>query len=299
MDKITQALRKILPAEHVAEVAKAVEDVIAERFSEMEAECQDKLNEAYEKLTEEKDAEKAEAVHGYRQAYEIISHLMNRIDEQRAEFETALEEGFDQAYAEVKAEKSKNGNIELELYDEFNKKLQEMKEIMVDKVDQFMGFQEKEIYESAIQNVLNDPAISENVVLVQKIKSLISGSDIDDVSSVSSSKIEETNRQLEDARAQLRIIESKNCNLSRVNDKLQRQVNEAHQVIGEATKVERKERVNRRGNASGRGQRVVNEQIINEYAAPTNSNSANDRNLTEGNDPLNDLLVLSGLAEIR
>jgi hypothetical protein len=62
MDKITQALKKILPAEHIAEVAKAVEEVMAERFAEMEAEFQSKLDEAYEQLTEEKKADEAIAL---------------------------------------------------------------------------------------------------------------------------------------------------------------------------------------------------------------------------------------------
>lgn len=299
MDKITQALRNILPAEHIAEVAKAVEEVMAERFAEMEAEFQFKLDEAYEQLTAEKKAEEAVALEGYRQAYEIVAHLMNRLDEQRVEFEEALEEGFEEAYSELQREKSSKGSVEVELYEEFDKKLREMKEIMVDKIDQFMSLQEREIYEAAKRDVLSDPRLAEQRVAVERMAEILSDYiSTDDLAGVSSSRLEEVSRQLDHLKGQLRVVEARNVKLSAKNNMLQEQVSEAHQLISEASKVERKERVNRRGNASGRGQRVVNEQLISEYAAPTKA-SANDRDLREGHDPLNDLLVLSGLAESR
>ena len=299
MDKITQALRKILPAEHVAEVAQAVEAVMNARFEQMEAEFQQKLSEAYEQLSEEKQAVEATAYQGYQQAYEIVSSLMGKIDEQKTEFENALEEGFEEAYAELKKEQAKNADIEAELYTEFDKKLREMKDIMVDKLDQFMSLQENELYEAAKREVLSDPRILEQRVAVEKMAEILSDYiSSDQLAGVSSSKLEETHRQIEALKGQLRVVEGRNVNLKRQKDKLEEQVREAHEVITEATKVERKERVNRRGNASGRGQRVVNEQLINEFAAPTN-NSNNDRDLSEGRDPLNDLLVLSGLVESR
>jgi hypothetical protein len=298
MDKITQALKKILPAEHVAEVAKAVEDMMAERYEEQEAEFQSKLDEAYEQLTEERKRDEAIAQQGYQQAYEIIASLMNRLDEQREEFETALEEGFEEAYNELQREKGKNGNVEVELYEEFDRKLKEMKAIMVDKIDQFMSLQEQEIYECAKRDLLSDPRVLEQRVAVEKMAEILSDyMSNDDFTGVASAKLEEASRTVEALKGQVRLLESKNVRLSVQNNKLNEQVEEAHSLITEATKVERKVRTNKRGNASGRGQRVVNEQLISEYAAPTAS--ANDQDLTEGHDPLNDLLVLSGLAENR
>lgn len=300
MDKITQALKKILPAEHVSEVAKAIDDVMAERFEEIESEAQAKLDEAYAQLVEERKQDEAVATQGYQQAYEIISSLMNRIDEQRVEFETALEEGFEEAYSELSKEKAKNNNIEVELYEEFDRKLKEMKTIMVDKIDQFMSLQEQEIYEAAKRDVFSDPRLVEQRVAVEKMAEILGGyMTNDDYTGVASSKLEEASRTIETLKGQVRLLEGKNIKLSVTNNKLSEQVNEAHSLITEASKVERTERMNRRGNASGRGQRVVNEQIINEFAAPTVKNSNNDQDLTEGNDPLNDLLVLSGLTEYR
>lgn len=299
MDKITQALKKILPAEQVAEVAKAVEEVMAERFEEIREEAQTELDTAYEQLTQERKQDEAVAQSGYQQAYEIIANLMNRLDEQRVEFETALEEGFEEAYGELQKEKGKNGNVEAEIYEEFDNKLKEMKAIMVDKIDQFMSLQEQEIYECAKRDVLSDPRLLEQRVAVDKMAEILSDyMSSDDLRGVSSSRLEEAVKTVEALKGQVRLLEGKNVRLSVQNSKLNEQVEEAHGLITEATKVERKQRTNRRGIASGRGQRVVNEQLISEYAAPAN-HSANDRDLTEGHDPLNDLLVLSGLAESR
>jgi len=298
MDKITEALKKILPAEHVNEVRKAVEDMMAEQYKGLESEFQSKLEEAYSQISDEKSRTELVAEQGYQQAYEIIGSLMTRIDEQRSEFETALEEGFEEAYQELQSEKGKNGGIEVELYEEFDKKLHEMKEFMVEKVDQFLGLQEEEIYEHAKRDVLSDPRIAEHRVVVSKMAEMLSDYiDNDTLGGVSSAKIEETHKQLESIKGQLRIVEAKNVRLSAHNNKLNEQVREANGLLTEAAKVERKERASKAKNASGRGNRVGADQILSEYAAPTSEGK--DQHLMEGSDPLTDLLVLSGLQESR
>ena len=298
MDTITEALKKILPADQVTEVAKAVEHMMAEQVNSLEQEFQAKLDEAYEQLSEEKKADEAIAEQGYQQAYAIVSDLMNRLDEQRQEFEKALEEGFEEAWNELQQEKGKNEGIEVELYDEFDNKLKEMQEFMVDKVDQFLSLQEREIYEVAKKDVLSDPAVLEQRVAVEKMAGILADyMDRDDISGISSKQLEEAHKAVENLRGQLRIVEARNVKLSAQNSKLNEQVSEANTLLTEATKATRKERASKAKNASGRGQRVAADQIISEYAAPTNEGSNKDRNLSEGSDPLNDLLVLSGLQE--
>lgn len=292
-NNINEALEKILPAD----IRKAVQDMMAEHYNQLEAEFQNKLDEAYAQISEEKTQAQQIAEQGYQQAYEIISFLMNRIDEQREEFETALEEGFEEAFQELENEKGKNNNIEVELYDEFDKKLQEMKEFMVDKVDQFLSLQEEEIYEHAKRDVLSDPRVSEQRIVVSKIAEMLSDYVGGDHVS-SSAKFEEVNKQLEALKGQLRIVEAKNVRLSAQNNKLNEQVREANGLLTEATKVERKERASKAKNASGRGNRVGADQILSEYAAPAKTESK-DHDLMEGSDPLTDLLVLSGLQESR
>jgi hypothetical protein len=297
MDKITEALKSILPAEHVNEVAKAVEEMMAENVAALEAEFQSKLDEAYEQLTEERKADEVIAENGYQQAYDMIQSLMARLDEQREEFETALEEGFEEAYGELQKEKGRNENLEVEIYEEADKKLQEMKGMMVDKLDQFLSLQEQEMYESAKRDVLSDPSILEQRVAVEKMAEVLADYIGDDtINNVTSAKLEEMQKQVEALKGQMRIIEAKNVRLATQNNKLTEQVREAHEVITEATKAEKTNRLNKKENASGRGQRVVNEQIISEFAAPTNK-SEKETDLREGHDPLADLLVLSGLEQ--
>ena len=298
MDTITEALKKILPAEQVNEVAKAVDQMMAEQVKSLEHEFQAKLDEAYEQLSEEKKADEAIAEQGYQQAYSIVHELMGRLDEQRQEFEKALEEGFEEAWNELQTEKGKNGNIEVELYDEFDNKLKEMQEFMVDKVDHFLGLQEQEIYNCAKKDVLSDPNVLEQRVAVEKMAGILADyMDRDDLSGITSKQLEETHKAVEELKGQLRIVEARNVKLSARNNKLNEQVGEANTLLTEATKVTRKERTKKAKNASGRGQRVSAEQVIAEYAAPTKEGSKKEENLTEGSDPLNDLLILSGIQE--
>jgi hypothetical protein len=297
MDKITQALSKILPTEQVNEVAKAVEEMMADQVSVLQEEFQDKLNNAYEQLAEERKSDEVVAEAGYEQAYQIINSLMTRLDEQRQEFESALEEGFEEAYSELQKEKSRNQNIEVEVYQEADEKLQEMKNMMVDKLDQFLAIQETEIYESARRDVLSDPRILEQRVALEKITDLLSDYIGHGTIGVSANKVDEAVRHIDDLKGQLRIVEAKNVRLSSQNSKMNEQIREAHNIISEATKIERTNRVNKKRIASGRGQRVVNEQIISEYSAPTNDKSNSGSDVNEAHDPLNDLLYLSGINE--
>jgi hypothetical protein len=296
MDKITEALKKILPGDQVSEVAKAVEDMMAEQVKSLEAEFQAKLDEAYQQFTDEKTADEAVAEQGYKQAYDIINGLMKKLDEQRQEFEAALEEGFEEAFQEIQKEKGKNENVEVELYEEFDKKLKEMQDFMVDKMDQFLSLQEAEMYEHALRQVQNDPQVAEDRVVVAKMADLLAAHvDNESICGAATAKMEQAHKAIEELKGQLRIVEARNVKLSAQNSKLNEQVREANNLLTEATKVERKERASKVKNASGRGQRVA-DQVIAEYAA-TPKDDKKGQELTEGSDPLSDLLVLSGLEE--
>jgi len=298
MDEIVQALSKILPQEQIAEVARAVEGALNKRFKEMQAEMQSKLDEVYEQAEEEKQQQDQIMETGYKQAYEIIHGLVNRLDEVTGEAEAALEEGFDEAYEEVEQLKAEKEKIEFEVYNEANKRLADMRDMFIDKCDQFLALQEQEMAKAAVREIMRSPRLAEQQVAVEKMAEILSDYlSAEDFANVNTGKLEEAFKQVEGLRAQLRIVEAKNVNLARLNRKLDEQVQTQKDTITESVKVERKERVNKRGNASGRGQRVVQDQIINEFAAPTAQQSNNARDLREVHDPLNDLLVLSGLQE--
>ena len=159
MDKIVEALKNLLPENEVNEVANAVGEILEQAKEKLEAEYNQKLEEAYAELTGElAEAEKI-AEQGYEEAYAIIGDLRNRLEIQGQEYKDALEEGYEEAYQMLKAERAKNENLEVEMYEEYDQKLAEMKEYIVDKVDQFLQLKGHEIYEQARRDVLADPRL--------------------------------------------------------------------------------------------------------------------------------------------
>ena len=297
MDKITESLKNLIPQDQLNEVASAVKEMLSTAKEEMEKEYNSNLEEAYQQLTT--DLEKAEktAYQGYQEAYEIITDLRNRLESQKDEFDKSLEEGYEEAYQMLLSERSKNKDIETSLYEEYDAKLAEMKSYIVEKVDQFLQQKGTEIYEQAKKDILSDPSLVEHKVVLSKIVDITSDyMKNEDVSFVTTNKITEANKQIEELRSQLRILEARSIRLSTENTKLNETVKKFNGMINEskvATPVaskakkaqvvsEQNERVEKVKNASGRGHiNTDNVQVIAEY------NSGNGAN--------NELLVLSGV----
>lgn len=303
MDKITESLKNLIPQDQLNEVASAVKEMLSTAKEEMEKEYNTNLEEAYKQLTT--DLEKAEktAYQGYQEAYEIITDLRNRLESQKDEFDKALEEGYEEAYQMLLSERSKNKDIETSLYEEYDAKLAEMKNYIVEKVDQFLQQKGVEIYEQAKKDILSDPSLVEHKVVLNKIVDIASDyMKNEDVSFVTTNKINEATKQIEELRGQLRILEARSIRLSTENTKLNEtvkkfngMVNEAKEAVAPATVEsktvkakkaqvisEQNERVEKVKNASGRGHiNTDNVQVIAEYNA--------------GNGANNELLVLSGV----
>ena len=296
MEKIMEAIKKLLPESDVKEVSSAINEMLNQAKLDLEKEYNEKLEEAYTELSGELTTAEKTAEQGYEEAYAIISDLRNRLDIQGEEYKVALEEGYEEAYQMLKTERAKNSNLEVELYEEYDKKLQEMKEYIVDKVDQFLQVKGQEIYEQARKDVLADPRIVEHKVALDRIVDITSSylSD-DEVQNVSSAKVEEIQKQLEEAKGQLRIMEARNIRLSTENTKLNENVRYAKNLITEQQQAasskkqsevitEQKERVEKVKNATGRGQKVVEQEaVIAESTTPSN------------NSELDQILVLSGV----
>ena len=299
------------------------------KLASLEGEYNSKLEEAYAQLSGELTQSEKIAEQGYAEAYQIITDLRNKLENQKGEFEKALEEGYEEAYQMLLEERGKVtalegqvksleaklsarsvyaewqpsvdqqpdkisvGELEVKLYEEYDKKLAEMKEYIVDKVDQFLQFKGQEIYEQAKRDVLTDPRMAEHKVTLDKIIDLTSNylSD-DDFASVNSSKLDEVNKTVEEMKGQLRIMEARNIRLSTENTKLNEAVRQAQELITESRKVvktvkknevvnEQNERVEKVKNVTGRG-KTDDGVVISEYAAPTNND-------------VDQLLILSGL----
>jgi len=293
MNKIFNSLKNLLPADQVNEVAHAVNDMLEESKKEMEAEYNKNLEEAYMQLTSELSQAEKTAYKGYNEAYQIIADLQERIANQKVEFENALEEGYEEAYQMLIAERNNKNSVESDLYEEYDSKLREMKEYIVDKVDEFLQVKGVEIYEQAKRDLMADPRIVEHKVALDKIVNIASDYIAGDEQIFSSSsKLEETRKAVEDLKGQLRMMEARNIRLSTENTKLNESVKRASEVISESrfnnTKRianEQRERGMKAKSASGRGQLITeNVQVISE------STSVNADN---------DLLVLSGIKKAK
>lgn len=297
-NKIFESLKKMLPENEVKEVSSVISEMIENAKDEMEKEYNKNLEEAYAQLSGELASAEKTAYEGYQEAYEIINDLRTRLEVQKQEFDSQLEEGYEEAYQMLLAERNSKGQVEVDLYEEYDQKLAEMKAYIVEKVDQFLQYKGAEIYEQAKRDLVNDPRILEHKVALDKIVNITSDylSD-EDKNFASASKLEEASKAIEELRGQLRIMEARNIRLSTDNTRLTESVRRASSnVITESvkkapmapakkTKVlsEQKERTLKVKNASGRGHvDTENVQVIAEF----NDNS---------NGAVNDLLVLSGV----
>jgi len=300
MEKIVEALTKLLPEDAVNEVSEAVKTELEKAKQEYEQEFNSKLEEAYAELSSElKETEKT-ALQGYQEAYAIIEDLRKRLEVQQKEFETSMEEGYEEAYQMLQTEKSKNENLEVEMYEQFNQKLSEMKEYMVDKLDAFLQYKGEELYEAARKKIVNDPSMAEQRVVLDKVVECVSDYISDEqYTSVVNSKLAEAEKKVDELKAQTKILEARNIRLSTENNKLNESVRKAEQLLTESVKEEKQERVEKAKNVQGRGRAVNDPELVAEW---NESNKAADKKetvdttLVEGLDPeyLRQIQVLAG-----
>lgn len=300
MDKITEALKKLVPAEQLADLTTAVNEMIEQAKQELEAEYNKNLEEAYEELAAENRKSEEVAEEGYRQAWDIISELRNRMDTMKAEYADALDEGYTEAYQALLEEKDKNKNIETELYEEFERRFEESKGYIVDKVDAFLKLKGKEIYEQAKRDVMSDPAMVEHKIVLENIVETLGDyiSDEDRVVSTSN-KLETMKSALEAAQTKVKMLEARNIKLSTDNNKLNEAVKQAKELITEGSKQtlkeNRKERTEMAKQVSGRGDSTIeNTKVISE-TVDVKETKTEAVQIPSGLGSLEEQLVLAGL----
>lgn len=282
--KIFEALESLVPEQDRAKLEAAVAEFLDEAVKNLETEYDANLEDAYKTIAAEKVSEEKVAIQGYNEAYEIITDLKNRLEKQRDEFENQLEEGYGEAYEMLLAERKKNEDLEVELYEQYEAKLSEVKEYIVDKVDQFLSVKEEELHEMAKEEVLSDPYMLEHKLAWDKVLNLASDwlSD-EDYSSSSNKKVDELQRQVDESKHQVKILEAKTTKLAIERDKLNEQVRASQQTITESAENARNER---RKTVEGRGvvetakerQEVV---VLKEYVTPEEPARINESNSME------------------
>lgn len=306
MEKLLEALSKLLPEDQMTGIKEAVEEMLAATKTELEAEYNQNLEEAYAELSEElKESEKV-GEEGYREAWEIINDLRNRIDIMRAEYDEALEQGYEEAYQHVLAEKGKNETLESDLYETYEKKYEEAQEYLIDRVHEFLTEKGKEIYENARRDVINDPSMVEHKIVLEKIIENVSDYITEeDRVLATNSKFEAAQKNLKSAEERIRILEAKNIRLSTENNKLTETVKQSAEILSESKKLaveeSRKARVEKAKNVTGRGDVVVKENLVvigeNKVEESKDIDVENDSVLVEGmtGEQLKYMQVLAGV----
>lgn len=277
---IMQALAGLLPEGVHKEVVSAVETFVEGVRVELEKEYNARLEEAYQIVAQEKSQVEKVAEQGYAEAYQIICDLRDRLEVQREEFDHALEEGYEEAYQMLLSERSKNESLEVDLYEEYDRKVREIKEFFVEKLDQFLSQKGEEFYEQAKRDVLNDPTVAEHKVALDKILEVASSYMSDeDYHFATSTKLEELSRKFEEMNGQQRILEAKNMRLATENSRLNEAVRQQAEMLTETTRHEQNARRQKARTVEGRGKRIVERdrvEVISEHRAHETVTSDDD-----------------------
>ncbi len=277
---IMQALAGLLPEDVQKDVIAAVETFVEGVRAELEKEYNERLNEAYAIVAQEKTQVEKVAEQGYAEAYQIICDLRDRLEVQREEFEHALGEGYEEAYQMLVQERVKTERVTMDLYEEYDQKVREIKEFFVEKLDHFLSQKGEEFYEQAKRDVLNDPTMAEHKVALDKILEVATTYMSDeDYHFATSSKLDELSRQLDEFRGQQRIMEAKNMRLATENNRLNEAVRQQAEMLTEATRHEQKERRQKARTVEGRGRRVMERdrlEVISEHRANAAATSEDD-----------------------
>ena len=79
---------------------------------------------------------------------ELEEEYKGKLEAVKKEMEQALEEGYEEAYQMLLAERKKTEQLEVDLYEEYDKKLKDCREYIIDKVDAFLDFEWKKLCEA-------------------------------------------------------------------------------------------------------------------------------------------------------
>ena len=261
-DKVLEALASLVPEDKREKaatlVASLLDEAVADLKEQLTVEYNEKLEEGYHTITEEREKDWQTAEDGYKQAYDIITDLRARLGRQEEEFQQTLEEEYESAYQMILTERQKNDNISATLYEEFDKRLQDMKEYMVDQLDVFLGEQGEEYYEMARREVLNDPCLLDHRLAFERVLDVTKDylSD-EDIMLNTNARVDELERKVESVQVAKRQLESKNMRLMTENTKMQDYLKETKELIEKNILNEQNARLESARNVEGRGQTVV------------------------------------------
>jgi len=86
--------------------------------------------------------------------HEKISKLTQKIQGIKEEHQAALDEGYQEAFEMLQAERARSEQLEVDLYEEYDKKLKSIKEFIVGKVHQFLNMKWEEYQQTGQEDLV-------------------------------------------------------------------------------------------------------------------------------------------------
>ena len=253
-DQILEALAGLVPDVEREKLNSVVTSLVSNVKSEYDARLQEAKNEMEAKRVNDWEVAKK----GYAQAQEIIEDLRERLKLQAEEFKTEMNEEFSKAWNEILAERQKNLELEGRLYEQYNNRLKEGNEHIIDKLDEFLGEMGEEYYEAAKNEVLNDPCLAEHRVAFDKVLEIASRFVTEEDSLLNTNnRVEDLSRKLELAEAAKQRVESKAMRLMTENHQMQQFLKETKAIIEQNVLNEQNERLANARKVEGRGKTVI------------------------------------------
>lgn len=300
-EQLLKALQNHIPEEAQTAVMEAVTKFFDEAVAELENEYEQRLNESYKEYEQELAEGETIAETGYNQALNIIKDLRNRLEIQKSEFDQSLEEGYEEAYQMLQEERGKNDTLEVNLYEEYDNRFKNVKDFLVDKLDLFLQQQGDKFYEKAKNEVVNDPAVLEHKVAFEQILDVAAKCLSDeDYSFATNSKLTGAQKNLEEAKSQIKLLESKNMRLSMENNKLNEAVRDSQSLLTEnVKKIDRRSRIEKSKKVEGRGMGEVDRQIVIGETTDSGESASKERYVEQtGKDIFHEWKHLSGLDKL-
>jgi len=251
-------------------IKKEYEKTLEESYKDWDVQLKEARKESQTKLTE---AEKT-AYDGYEEAKNMLEEKDRQIQTQKDEFEAFLAEQYEEAKKMIDEEKARNDKIEQDLYEAYTQQVQDIKEDLVNKIDDFLGDKIEEISEAVRKELRNSPEVLETKVAYDRIKDIVASSiTAEDISESANEKVEALENAMAAIQSEVKALKAKNLRLATENQNYEKQtLNESAQndEVSKREKIrkEAERRVAERvaENAEGRGN-VVNlteEDLIKE-----------------------------------
>ena len=283
--KIMESFKGMLPENQTQAVEQAINEFVQQTEQKIKTDYEKTLEESYKewdhqlkeaKEEGEKKLKEAEAVayEGYDEAKTLIEQKEEAIQTQKTEFEDFLTEQYKQAKEMIDSEKSRNDQIEQDLYEAYTQQVEDVKDDLVNKIDSFLGEKVEEIAEAVRKELRNSPEVLESKVAYERIKTIVAESlSPTQLHAQSNDKIDALQDSMDQMKNELKALKAKNMRLVTENQNYEKTLRESNENNTDTRLQEVRRDTERRvaeriaENVEGRGKIVSQEDLITENAA--------------------------------